>query len=250
MSLTLKRIMALPVLGAMMFSLISFAPAIASANEGNNISSSVASPSVSMTDGKALVRGAKVTSVSGSTVNASVTWGSVVMNWTVNTDASTKYFNRLGKAGVFADIGAGDSISFAGTMSGNGMTVLASAIKDLSGTVTNATIGGKVQSINTGALSLVLSKGKDEHNQSPTLTVQTNASTTITMNGAALAFGAIQTGDTVKATGTLSADGATLSATALVIMRPASVNNGNFNQFIKDWFKGGNSGKGKGHDDN
>ncbi len=240
MSLTLKRFMALPILGAMMFSLVSFAPAVASANEGAKVSSVIASPTVSMADGKALVRGAKVTSVSGSAVNASVTWGSTVLTFTLNTDSATKYYNRLGKAGAFADIASGDSISFAGNMSGNGFTILASAIKDLSGPVSNATVNGKVQSINIGGLSLVITRGADEHNQSPTLTIQANGSTIITLNGATLPFASILVGDKVKATGTLSSDGATLAATSLAITRPAPEKNINFDQFIKGWFKGGN----------
>ncbi len=251
MTNTLKKIgnaLAIPlIISGLLLSSLSLMPLYASANEGNNRSISVpASPTVSITNGKTLVRGAKVTSVSGSTINATVTWGSATLNWTVNTDAATKYYNRLGNTGSFADIAAGDSVSFAGTISGNGLIVLATAVKDQTGSVTNATMSGKVQSTSTGALSLVLTKGKDEHNQSPTVTVQTNASTAITMNGTALPFASIQTGDKVKAAGLLSAEGSMLTATTLEITRPASINNGNFNQFIKDWFKGDRN---KGKDD-
>jgi hypothetical protein len=253
MTNTLQKIgnaLAIPlIIGGLLLSSLSLMPLSASANEGNKTSlSTPASPTVSITNGKALVRGAKVTSVSGSTINATVTWGSSTLNWTVNTDSATKYYNRLGNTGAFADIATGDSISFAGTISGNGLIVLATAVKDQTGTVSNATISGKVSTINTGGLSFVMSKGKDEHSQSPTITVQTNAGTTITLNGAGLSFASIQTGDKVKAVGLLNADGTLLTATSLVVTRPApDTNNGNFNQFIKDWFKG-DKGKGKGND--
>lgn len=234
MTLTLKRLVAFPILGALMLSLVSFAPTTAFATEN---SSTPASPSVSITNGKALVRGAKVASVSGTTINASVTWGTATLTWTINTDGATKYYNGLGNAGVFADIASGDSISFAGTISGNGLIVLATAVKDQTGSVSNATVNGKVQSVNATGLSLVISKGKDEHNQSGNLTVQTNASTIITMNGTTLPFASIALGDKVKATGLLSADRTMLTATALEVSRPTTLNNGNFNQFIKDFFK-------------
>ena len=243
MTKTIQKIgnaLAIPlIIGGLLLSSLSLMPLYASANEGNKTSlSAPASPTVSITNGKALVRGAKVTSVSGSTINATVTWGTSTLNWTVNTDGATKYYNRLGNTGVFADIVAGDSISFAGTISGNGLIVLATAVKDQTGSVSNATLSGKVQSVNAGGLSLVISKGKDEHNQSGNLTIQTNASTVITMNGSTLPFASIVIGDKVKATGLLNADGTTLTATNVEVTRPAPERKINFNQFIKDWFKG------------
>jgi hypothetical protein len=68
------------------------------------------------------------------------------------------------------------------------------------------------------------------------------------MNSATLPFASILAGDKVKAVGTLSADGLTLTATSLVITRPSVESSQNFNGFINSWFKGDkNNGKGRDH---
>ncbi|MBY0539366.1 hypothetical protein K2P56_02950 [Patescibacteria group bacterium] len=214
------------------------APAIASAD--SNSKSRIEAPSVAMSaEGKVLVKQAKVTSVSGATINASITLGSGTLSWVLNTDAGTKFYNRTGSTGVIGDIATGDLITFGGELQGNGFTVKALAVKDMTGVVTNASIGGKVESINTSALSLVLDKSRSDNGNDKKVTVQTSASTAISMNGSVLPFASILAGDKVKATGTLSADGLTLSATTLVITRSNGSEDRNFKGFINSWFKGG-----------
>lgn len=220
-------------------------PSIASADSNSN--SRIEAPSVAMsTEGKVLVKQAKVTSVSGSVINASVTLGSGTLSWTVTTDSATKFYNRTGSAGVIGDIAVNDLITFGGDLQGNGFTVKALAVKDMTGVVTNATIGGKVESINTTALSLVLDKSRSANGNDKKITVQTSASTAISMNGSVLPFASILASDKVKATGTLSADGLTLSATTLVITRSSVSEDKNFKGFINSWFKG-DKGKGRDH---
>jgi hypothetical protein len=220
-------------------------PNIASADSGSK--SRIEAPSVAMSaEGKVLVKQAKVTSVSGAVINASITLGSGTLSWVVNTDATTKFYNRTGTAGVISDIAVNDLITFGGELQGNGFTVKALAVKDMTGVVTNATISGKVESINTSALSLVLDKSKNDNGNDRKTTVQTNASTAISMNGSVLPFASILASDKVKATGTLSSDGLTLTATTLVITRPSVSEDKNFKGFINSWFKG-DKGKGRDH---
>ncbi len=230
--------------------LFGITPNIASA-DSNNSKSRIEAPSVAMgSDGKVLVKQAKVTSVSGAVINASITLGSGTLAFVVNTDTVTKFYNRNGATGVIGDIAVNDLITFGGNLTGTGLTVQALAVKDLTGTITNATISGKVDSISTSTTSFVLDKSKSENGNDKKITVQTNASTTISLSGSALTFAQILTGDKVKAVGVLSADGLTLSATSLVITRPSIGNNQNFNGFINSWFKGDkNKGKGKDNDD-
>lgn len=219
-------------------------PGIASADSDSKIRL-LEAPSVAMNaEGKVLVKQAKVTSVSGATINASVTLGSGTLSWTVNTDSATKFYNRTGSAGAIGDIAVGDTITFGGNLSGNGLTVQAIAVKDLTGVVTNASVGGKVESVNTSALSLVLDKSRSDNGNDRKITVQTNAATTISLNGSALPFASILAGDKIKAVGTLSADSLTLSATSLVITRPSVSDDRNFKGFINSWFKG-DKNKGK-----
>src|SRR5258706_9486282 len=55
--------------------------------------------------GKVLVRGAKVTSVSGNTVNASTAWGSVNFNWAVNVDPNdSKVVRKFGGVSSISEI--------------------------------------------------------------------------------------------------------------------------------------------------
>ncbi|MBX9765304.1 hypothetical protein K2X83_01540, partial [Patescibacteria group bacterium] len=157
-------------------------PGIASADSDSK--SRIQVPSVAMgSDGKVLVKQAKVTSVSGTTINASITLGSGTLSWVLTTDSATKFYNRTSAPRVIGDIAVGDMITFGGTLTGSGLTVQALAIKDLTGVVTNATVGGKVESINTTALSLVIDKSRSENGNNKKITVQTNASTAISMNG-------------------------------------------------------------------
>ena len=236
MTRTLSLTVASSLLAA--FALLAVLPLFASADSTSK-HPSVDRPSVTINaEGKALIRGAKVSSLSGSTVNASLALGTSTLSFTVNTDGNTKFYNRLGKAGALSDIAVGDTITFGGSLEGTGLTVRAVAVKDFTGAVTNVTLSGKVDAINLSGLSFTMDKSKSGNGMDGKITVQTNASTTITMNGAALPFASILAGDKAKATGNLNADGTVLSATTLEIVRPTTSNNANFNGFLNSWFKG------------
>ena len=243
---TIAKKLSVSVLVPIMALAVVFGVMPSAASADSDSKSRIEAPSVAMSaTGKVLVKQAKVTSVSGTTINASITLGSGTLSWAVNTDSVTKFYNRTGAAGVIGDIAVNDLITFGGELQGNGFTVKALAVKDMTGAVSNATIGGKVESVNATALSLVLDKSKSENGNDRKTTVQTTTSTTITMNGAVLPFASILAGDKVKAVGTLSADGLTLSATSLVITRSSSSEDKNFRGFINSWFKGD---KGKSND--
>src|SRR5438105_2503784 len=55
-------------------------------------------------NGKVLVRGAKVTGVSGNTILASTAWGGAAINWTVTTDGSTEFVRRFGGASSMSEV--------------------------------------------------------------------------------------------------------------------------------------------------
>lgn len=81
--------------------------------------------------GNVLVRGATVTAVSGSTITATTTWSGVTLTWSVATDSGTSFLDRFGGTLTLANIAVGDTVSFAGTLTGN-LSVKASAVKDWS----------------------------------------------------------------------------------------------------------------------
>lgn len=79
------------------------------------------------------VLGAQVASISGSVVNAVSTFGSVVLNWTVNTSNSTKIFVGGSATSSVSAIHTGDKISFTGNASSTSspLTVTARVIHDI-----------------------------------------------------------------------------------------------------------------------
>lgn len=85
--------------------------------------------------GKVNVRGAKVTAISGNTINASVIWGSVSLNWGVNVLPETRLVKKFGAASIISEISVGDIIGFQGsliTTSASPIMVNATIVKDWS----------------------------------------------------------------------------------------------------------------------
>ena len=70
--------------------------------------------------GLTLLRGARVLSVSGSTIIVGMPWGASEFTWTVETSYSTKFFNAQGEKGSLANIHAGDIVTVTGTISQGG----------------------------------------------------------------------------------------------------------------------------------
>jgi len=65
-------------------------------------------------NGRTLVRGAEVTSVSGSFVTARTDWGETALTWSVRTDSDTNFVTKKGSSAGLDDIEAGDMVSFSG----------------------------------------------------------------------------------------------------------------------------------------
>ena len=239
-------------------SVLAFLPVVASANEGNrgdkNENRSAATQRVEVAinaSGNVLVRGAKVTGISGSTLTVTTTAGASTLSWAVTTDGSTAFVTSVGAGSSLAQISVGDTVSFAGALTGTGLSVKATAVKDWTLGASQRSISGTVTSVNSANTSLTLGNGngKDNDNDKDDKTrviIQLTGSTVIMLNGATTTFASIQTGDKVKATGAMNADGAVLTATSVTVTRPA-VNFGNddFGMRIKAWFSGGFSIFGK-----
>ena len=231
-------------------SALAFLPVIASANEGKsnkgeNRSAATQRVEVAINaSGNVLVRGAKVTGISGSTLTVTTTAGASTLSWAVTTDGSTAFVTSAGAGSSLAQISVGDTVSFAGVLTGTGLNVKATAVKDWTIGANQRSSSGIVTGVNGTSTSLTLGNGngKDNDNDKDNktrATIQLTGSTVIMLNGATTTFAAIQTGDKVKATGTMNEGGTVLTATSVTVTRPA-VNFGNddFAKKIREWFSG------------
>ena len=145
-------------------------------------------------NGTALVRGAKVSGVSGNAISATTTFGSYSINWTVGTSSSTNIIKRYGGATVISNIQNGDFISFSGVLNtvASQATVDATSVRDWSLQTTNSTFSGTVSSINATANSFVLatpSKGN--------ITVNIISSTQFTKDGTTVTISNLNVGDKI-----------------------------------------------------
>ncbi len=124
-------------------------------------------------NGGVLVRGAKVTGVSSSTINANTSIGASILSWVVKTDGSTEFTTQNGVATGLSGIAVGDTISFRGALDQAvaGLTVNAKIVKDWSQVETKRTLEGVVSSINATLGSFTVIKNDS------TTTVQTSSST-------------------------------------------------------------------------
>lgn len=182
------------------------------------------------TNGGALVRGAKVTSVSGSTINATTNYGSSQLSWIVKTDGNTEFTANKGGATGLAQIAVGDIVSFRGTIdqAQSGLTVNAGIVKDWTQVESNTTISGIVTAINATLDSFTVSHGDS------TTTVQTNSSTDINLNGSNGSFASLFLNAKVKAKGLLNASSSILTASEVDISS-SSPKRGWDNDDKKEW---------------
>ncbi len=166
-------------------------------------------------DGKVLVRGAKITSISGTTVNARQNWGSYNLSWVVNVSTSTELLRRYGGASSLSEFTVGDYISFSGPLDNtqSQATVNAKVLKDFSIQKVNASFSGTVSSVNASNLSFVLAT-KERGN----ITVNTSASTTFKQGDVSVTFAALAAGQTIsKASGVWDTVANTLAASDVKI---------------------------------
>ena len=167
-----------------------------------------------------LVRGAKVTAVSGSVISAETAFGATVLSWSVRTNANTVFTHRADGSSSLSTILIGDYISFGGTLNTgtSGLTVDAKAVKDWSRPVQVENIRalhGSVQSIDVVNMKFMLaSKGAEG-----VVTVKLATSSVITNGDIALAFAQIKVADQVKVSGAYDSATKTFTATKVGIVR-------------------------------
>jgi hypothetical protein len=181
-------------------------------------------------NGNALVRGAEVTAVSGTQVNAETSLGSSVLNWIVKTDSDTDFSAHKGGADGLANIAVGDIISFRGTIDQSvaGLTVRAKQVKDWTTIETKARLEGVVSAINSSLSSFIVKT------KSGTTTVQTSSSTKFTEDGDSASFADIALDAKVKVQGLFNASSSVFTAASVDIK---DGNDGRYRSWFKHWFK-------------
>lgn len=150
-------------------------------------------------NGKVLVRGAKVTAISGNTISAVTAWGSVILNWNINVDSNTELVRRFGGISSVSEISVGDFISFNGillTTASSPFTVQAKVLKDWSIQKKYASFYGTVQSIANGTQSFVLATEEKGN-----LTVVVSSSTKIKKGDVSGIFADLAVGQKVTVQG-------------------------------------------------
>lgn len=148
-------------------------------------------------EGTALVRGAKVTSVGSSTINATQTWGSYSQSWVVKVGPGTEFTRRYGGASSLGEITVGDYVSFSGPLDSTqsvGM-VNAKVVKDFSIQKVNTSFSGTVASVNASSTTFVLTT-KERGN----IVVQVSNTTTIKKGSFNASFSDITVGQKISKT--------------------------------------------------
>ena len=165
-------------------------------------------------DGKVLLRGAKVTAVNPTSVNASFSWGSYTLNGVITTDGSTNIIRRNGGQGTLAEFSVGDILSVQGILvpGQSQPTILARIIKNWSVQKKNATLTGTVGSIDAVNSRFVLNTG----NQGAQ-TVSVSSSTMIKRGDVAGTFADIAVNQNVTVKGLWDGNANTIAASEVRI---------------------------------
>ncbi len=166
-------------------------------------------------NGKVLVRGIKVTGVSGSVISGTIAWGSYALPVSINGASVTKVARRFGGTATVDEVSAGDFISVEGSLdqTQSALTINATFIKDWSIQDKSATFSGTVSSVDAASNSFVLAS-----RQRGNITVAVTASTTITKGNQAATFADITQGATIAGTsGTWDTVSNTLTASKVRI---------------------------------
>ncbi len=145
-------------------------------------------------NGKVLVRGAKVTAISGTTISAETLFAGSSISWVVDASATPKVIRRYGGNSSLSEIAIGDLISFNGTLTATGAwNVKATSLKDWSIQVKNSSFSGTIASISGSSFVLNIENGKS-------VSVNTDANTKITRGDTTIAFATLAVGDKVTKT--------------------------------------------------
>lgn len=171
-------------------------------------------------DGTAVLRGAKVTAISGSTLTITETLGTTTLSWTVTTTGTTKFEAKNGTTIALGDIAIGDTVTVKGPLvSGSSLALTATLVRDIT-KVPTPTPAANSQQIFEGTLSVLPGASLPT---TLTLTlgataqvVNLSASTTVLNTAwAPVTLSTFQTGDRVRVFGYIPT-GST-AVTALVV---------------------------------
>ncbi|MCE9643631.1 hypothetical protein K8Q93_00040 [Candidatus Parcubacteria bacterium] len=117
-------------------------------------------------NGEVIVRGARISAISGTTLTAVATLGNTSMTWTVLTDSTTHFVTKGDKNTALSGLKVGDSVSFSGKLATAAFSVNAKVVKDWSVTTTTPALErhvfeGKLTALSTTTLptSLTFSAG-------------------------------------------------------------------------------------------
>ena len=161
-------------------------------------------------NGRVLVRGAKVTSVATSTVQAQTSWGPFAITWTVVTDGATEILRRQGGAGPMSEIAIGNIVSFEGTLDQSAATqptVRAKILRNWSVEKQRINAFGVIQGVASTTQSFILNT-----EERGSVTVLTTAATKFTRQNATTTFAALRAGDVVSVHGLWDRGANTLQA--------------------------------------
>lgn len=154
--------------------------------------------------GRTIVRSAKVTAVSGSTITTSLAVGSTTLTWTVFTNSATNFTDKNGRSSGLTDVTVGDTVSFRGTLAAaSNLAVNATVVKNWSKdkqVIQKHTFEGSVQSVASSSVptSFVLKSGNTNY------TVNVAQNTLVLRNNwTLLGLGSIKVGDTVRVYGSV-----------------------------------------------
>lgn len=148
-------------------------------------------------DGTVVLRGAKITAISGSAITITQTWGTYLSTWVVAIDPTTGLVRRYGATSSLAEFSVGDYVAVKGMLdtTKSVQTVSAKTIRDYSIQKENATFAGTVLSIDANTKSFVIATEK-RGNQ----TILTSSSTTFKQGNAIMSFSALLVGQKISKT--------------------------------------------------
>lgn len=181
-------------------------------------------------NGKTVVRGAKVTNVSGSTVTAQTIWGASSITWTVRTDSDTNFLRKSGTNAGIADIAVGDYVSFSGMLSsGSAFTVDADVVKNWSLSENRTAITGTVTAHDNDSLTIAtMNRGN----------VEVAITSSTKFSGSIDALADITTNSRVVVLGSYNADTKVLTATEIrsnLKVKDGELKGKGWGQFLKDF---------------
>ncbi len=167
-------------------------------------------------NGQIIVRGATVVGVSGHTITVTTNWNGTKLYWNVETTGSTKFTPDLGSSATLKKIVPGHTIGFTGVMngSGEGASVLASAVRDEVLVQSSVSVVGTVQSIDPETNSFILKVADGERK------IIAVGGTLMTRDGNGTTVSGIAIGDSGRVTGTLDASTGTMTADRISIKSP------------------------------